>query len=46
MDYLFYKPVRKSSRLEERLQRAAGGEMAVWELLLNGLLRLARNSDT
>ena len=40
--YMFCKPVRKKSRLKETYQRAAGGGMAVWELLLNGLSRLTR----
>ena len=33
------KPMRKSSKLEKKLQRAADGGIAVWTLKLNGLSR-------
>ena len=33
--------MRKKSRFEKRSQRAAGGEIAVWILILNGLSRAA-----
>ena len=39
------KTMRKSSKLEKKLQRAADGGIAVWTLKLNGLSRAARNKD-
>ena len=35
------KPMRKSSKLEKKLQRAVDGGIAVWILKLNGLSRAA-----
>ena len=35
------KPMRKRSKLEMKLQRAADGGIAVWTLKLNGLSRAA-----
>lgn len=40
------KPMRKRSKLEKKLQRAADGGIVVWILKLNGLSRAARNEKS